>query len=96
MLRESCQQDTWCVYVLRCRNGYLYIGITNDLQKRLKLHEKGKGSKFVRSQRPFELLKVIHCMDQRGARKLECGLKKLKRRDKFNALGVEYCEIQEK
>jgi putative endonuclease len=96
MLRKSYQQNSWHVYVLRCRNSYLYIGITNNLQKRLKMHEKGKGSKFVASQRPFELLKVIHCKDQKGARKLEYSLKKLRRRDKFSALGIEYCEIPKK
>ena len=76
-------QNLWCLYVLSCRNGYLYTGITNNLQKRLASHEKGTGSKFVRSQRPFELLKAIYCKDESEARKLEYSFKKLKRSDKL-------------
>lgn len=93
-MEKSKNQNVWCVYVLSCRNSYLYIGITNNLTKRLAAHEKGTGSKFVRSQRPFKLLKPIYCKDESEARRLEYGLKKLKRRDKFEALGIEYFEVR--
>ncbi len=93
---RSDNQNAWCVYVLRCRNNYLYIGITNDLKKRLTAHDSGKGSKFVKSHRPFQLMKIIFCIDGREARKLEYSLKKLKRRDKFSALGMEYCDVLKK
>ena len=86
----------WCVYVLSCRNSYLYTGITNNLTKRLAAHEKGTGSKFVRSQRPFKLLKTIYCKDESEARRVEYNLKKLRRRDKFEALGIEYFEVRRK
>ena len=91
---KSKNQNLWCVYVLSCKNSYLYTGITNNLRKRLAAHEKGTGSKFVRSQRPFELLKAIYCADESEARKLEYSLKRLKRRDKFKALGIEYFDVQ--
>jgi putative endonuclease len=83
-------QSNWCVYVLLCRNNYLYIGMTNNLEKRMAAHGNGKGSKFVRSHRPFELLKEICCTDEKEARKLEYTLKKLKRQDKFKKLDLEY------
>ena len=82
--------------MLSCRNSYLYIGMTNDLEKRLAAHEKGTGSKFVRSQRPFKLLKAIYCKDESEARKLEYSLKKLRRRDKFKVLGIEYSDVLRK
>jgi len=41
--------NNWYVYVLKCRNNYLYVGVTNNLERRLKEHEKGTGSKFVRA-----------------------------------------------
>lgn len=84
----------WCVYVLLCRKNYLYIGITNNLKKRMAAHEQGNGSKFVKSHRPFELIKIIYCVDSTEARKLEYSLKKLKRQDKFKELGLEYCAVQ--
>ena len=94
---ESPDNDeTWCVYALCCSNKYLYIGITNNLRNRLKAHNNGTGSKFVRSRRPFELMKVIQCNDAREARRLEYRLKKLKRREKFGELGIEYFDAREK
>ena len=93
---KSKNQNLWCLYVLSCINCYLYIGITNNLKKRLTAHEKGIGSKFVRSHRPFKLLKAVYCKDASEARRLECSLKKLKRRDKFEVLGIEYFEVRRK
>ena len=76
----------WCVYVLNCRNGSLYTGITNDLVNRLQQHERGKGSKYVRSRRPFELVKTISCKDAGEARRLEFDLKRLTRKEKIAVL----------
>jgi ribonuclease HI len=78
----------WCVYVLHCRNGSLYTGITNDLAQRLKQHEQGKGSKYVRSWRPFELVRTISCKDTAEARRLEYDLKRLTRKEKIAALDL--------
>ncbi len=85
--------DNWCVYVLRCRNNYLYIGMTNNIEKRLKEHDNGTGSKFVRTWRPFKLVKVISCKDSTEARKLEYRLKRLKRDDKLRILEIEERKI---
>ena len=38
----------WYVYILECQNGHLYTGITNDLEKRLKAHQKGRGAKYTK------------------------------------------------
>jgi len=46
----------WFVYMLRCSNGCLYTGITTDVQKRLKVHNSGKGSAYVRAHRPAKLV----------------------------------------
>jgi len=92
-MRSTDNQSPWCVYILRCQNNYLYTGMTNNLRKRMKAHENGSGSKFVRSHSPFKMIKVIYCIDEKEARKLEYSLKKLKRRDKFRVLGMEYCDV---
>jgi predicted GIY-YIG superfamily endonuclease len=78
----------WCVYVLKCLNNSLYIGLTNNLERRLKEHERGRGSKFVRSWRPFELVKTISCKDAGEARRLEYYLKGLTRRKKIEVLDL--------
>ena len=76
----------WCVYVLRCRNNSLYIGMTNNLEKRIEKHNLGIGSKFVRSWRPFDLVKTIPCESAGEARRLESELKRLPRRKKIETL----------
>jgi putative endonuclease len=87
----------WCVYVLRCRNNFLYTGLTNNIERRLKEHGRGKGSKFVRSRRPFELVKTIPCKSAREARSIEYNLKRLKRSRKIEVLGIRIGTIaQEK
>lgn len=84
----------WCVYVLKCRNNALYIGITNNIGKRLREHGQGKGSKFVRSWRPFELVKTIPCKTPGEARSLEYRLKRLTRNKKIETLGLELGPIR--
>ena len=82
----NVQNDNWCVYILKCRNNSLYTGMTNNIERRLKEHEQGRGSRFVRSWKPFELVKTIPCKNAEEVRKLEYALKKLKRREKIDAL----------
>jgi len=86
---DKSNKENCCVYVLKCRNNYLYIGLTNNIDRRLKEHERGTGSKFVRSQRPFELVKTIPCKNAKQARSLEYHLKKLKRSRKIEVLDLE-------
>lgn len=78
----------WCVYVLLCRSTHLYTGSTNDIAKRLKQHEQGTGSRFVRSHLPFRLVRTIPCRSGREARQLESRIKKLSRKKKEGLLGL--------
>jgi len=58
---------SWIVYMVRLKNGSLYTGITNNLERRLKTHADGKGSKYVRSHLPFELVYKEIVADQSAA-----------------------------
>ncbi|PCK23727.1 hypothetical protein CEY02_00160 [Bacillus pumilus] len=49
------EKDNHYFYVLKCADGSLYAGYTNDLQKRLTAHNSGKGAKYTRARRPVEL-----------------------------------------
>ena len=44
----------WTVYILRCGDGTLYTGCTNDLPRRLAAHRSGRGAKYTRSRLPVE------------------------------------------
>jgi putative endonuclease len=42
----------WFVYIIECEDNSLYVGATNDPERRFKEHQQGKGSKYVRSRKP--------------------------------------------
>jgi predicted GIY-YIG superfamily endonuclease/ribonuclease HI len=92
-VRTVTNSGPWCVYVLRCSNNSLYIGMTNDLEKRIEKHKLGIGSKFVRSWRPFELVKTIPCKNAGEARRLEYHLKTFTRSRKIEVLELDQCTI---
>ncbi len=74
------------VYILRCSDGTLYTGITNDLTKRLSDHNSSAaGAKYTRSRRPVDLVYSETCADKSAALKREMAIKKLSRSEK-NAL----------
>ena len=85
-VRPETNSRPWCIYVLRCSNNSLYIGMTNNLEKRLEKHRLGTGSKYVRSWRPCELVKTIPCRNAGEARRLEFDLKRLTRKKKIEVL----------
>jgi ribonuclease HI len=86
---DKAHNENWCVYVLKCSNNAFYIGSTNNLERRLEEHEQGRGSKFVRSRRPFELVKTVSRKNAGEARSLEYHLKKLTRAKKIEVLDLE-------
>jgi putative endonuclease len=53
--RKIMRHGTFSVYILECSDGTFYTGYTKDLKARLKLHNSGRGSKYVRSRRPARL-----------------------------------------
>jgi putative endonuclease len=72
------------VYILRTSKNTLYIGQTNNLEKRLRQHKdkKGKGSKYMRSFESFELVYVEKHKTRSEALKREIELKKLTKNEK--------------
>ena len=46
----------WYVYILRCGDGTLYTGTTDDVERRLAVHRAGKGAKDTRGRAPLELV----------------------------------------
>ncbi|MFM8735605.1 MAG: GIY-YIG nuclease family protein [Pirellulales bacterium] len=74
----------WLVYILRCRDGSLYTGITNDLSRRLKTHAAGKASRYTRSRLPVRLAYQEPQPTRSQALKREVAIKKLSRRGKMD------------
>ena len=70
------------VYVLRCGDGSLYTGWTNDLKQRLAAHQSGKGAKYTKGRLPIEMVYFEEMPDKSAALKRENELKKLKKPEK--------------
>ena len=71
------------VYILRCGDGSLYTGWTNDLPRRLAAHQVGKGGKYTRSHLPVELVYQETYDTPTQARRREWQLKQLSREEKL-------------
>ena len=74
--------DAW-VYMLRCRDGSLYTGWTNDLDKRLATHLAGKASRYTASRLPVELAFAASMPDRGAAMREEARIKRLSREQKL-------------
>ena len=80
--RAKTTKPRWLVYLLRCRDGSLYTGITNDLPKRLKVHAAGKASRYTRSRLPVTLASSEPQTSKSAALKREAAIKRLRRAEK--------------
>lgn len=73
-------------YILRCSDGTLYSGWTNDLEKRLKAHNAGKGGKYTRSRLPVELAYFEEFDSKNEAMSREYRFKQLSREEKLKLI----------
>ena len=64
-------EKQWTLYILQCRDGTLYTGITDDLQRRLVAHSSGKGAKYTRGRGPFLVRYTELCGDHSQALRRE-------------------------
>lgn len=83
------------VYMLRCKDGSLYTGWTNDLEHRLAMHSSGRGAKYTRGRGPLELVYSEELPDKEEALRRECAIKKLRREQKLALLQTWQARIAE-
>ena len=76
-------------YILKCADETLYCGWTNDLEKRVKAHNEGKGAKYTRSRLPVELVYFETFETQIEAQRREYQIKKLPRQKKLKLIGKQ-------
>ena len=83
---NKMNKNKWVVYLVKCSDNTLYCGITNDLKKRMKAHNSGKGAKYTRSRRPVKLVGVSSEMTKSDALKLEYRVKQVPAERKYYVL----------
>jgi putative endonuclease len=73
----------WFVYLLECSDNSLYCGITNDLEKRIGVHNSGRGAKYTKTRLPVKLYWFEESRDRSSASKREYQIKRLSRDKKL-------------
>lgn len=73
-------------YIVRCADGTLYTGWTNDLEKRMKAHNEGMGAKYTRSRRPVELVYSEEHETKEEAMSREYRIKRMSRQQKMELI----------
>ena len=74
------------VYLLRCADGTLFTGYTDDPVRRSKVHNAGKGAKYTRARLPVELVYQEACADKSAALRREYEIKQLTRVQKLKLI----------
>lgn len=73
---------SWYVYMLRCRDGSLYTGCTDNVDRRLSVHNRGKGARYTRSRLPVTVVYRETCPDHSSALRREAAIKRLSKEKK--------------
>ena len=71
------------VYILRCADGTLYTGITDDVERRVAAHNSGRGAKYTRGRGPVVPVYREQCPDKPSALRREAAVKRLRRAEKL-------------
>ena len=88
-MSETCQ-PAWAVYILRCRDGKLYTGISTNLDQRIKDHNRGKGCRYTAYRRPVTLVYSEPHPDRSSAMKREVQIKRWPRKKKKSLIDGSY------
>lgn len=82
-MKKRAHPSRWIVYVLRCADGSLYTGITNDLRRRLAAHRAGTASRYTRTRGPVRVVHREPAADRGAALRREAAIKRLPRTAKL-------------
>ena len=88
-MADETQADAAFVYMLRCADGTLYTGWTNDLEKRVKAHNDGRGAKYTHARRPVTLVYSEALPSKEAALRREAAVKKLTRAQKLALIAAK-------
>ncbi|MEO7936823.1 MAG: GIY-YIG nuclease family protein [Dokdonella sp.] len=83
MARKSAAVKSWCLYLIECRNGSYYAGITNDLDARYLAHVEARGARYTRANPPRRLIGSRAYPDRSSASRAEAAIKRLPRASKI-------------
>ena len=86
MSKKTPRNSEYFVYIVKCKNDTYYTGYTNNLEKRIGLHNKGKGAKYLRGKGPITLMFFKEYKYLKCALNEERRIKSLRRHEKEKLL----------
>ena len=90
------QQNNFYFYVLECSDNTLYAGYTNDVKRRLAVHNAGKGAKYTKARLPVTCIYHEAFETKNEAMRVEYAFKQLTRKQKLDYIRRNSNEITEK
>lgn len=84
--QEGRRENMNYTYIVRCRDGTLYTGWTNNLEKRMEAHNSGKGARYTKSRRPVKLVYYEEFETKEEAMSREYAIKHMKKSKKEKLL----------
>jgi predicted GIY-YIG superfamily endonuclease len=72
----------WFLYIVECRDGSLYTGVTNDIERRVNQHNEGTGARYTRSRRPVRVRYQETCDSRSTALVRECAVRLMSPKEK--------------
>ena len=75
-------------YMVRCQDGSLYTGWTNDIEHRIEAYNSGRGAKYTKARRPVKLVYYETFLTKQEAMKREYEIKRMTKREKESLLGT--------
>ncbi|AWB67049.1 GIY-YIG nuclease family protein [Saccharobesus litoralis] len=90
-------REKWSVYLILASDTSLYCGITNDVERRFKQHQTGKGAKYFRGRQPVKVAWQLNNLTHRQAAAIEPKIKKLSRKRKCQLVNQQsnYSELEQ-
>jgi putative endonuclease len=82
------RESTFFVYIVQCANGTYYTGYTNNLENRIKLHNSGRGAKYLRGKGPVELVYAKEYRYYKIALNVEREIKSYTRKEKEELIRI--------
>jgi len=76
----------WHLYIIKCKDGKLYTGISNNVEKRVAAHNKGAGCRFTKYRLPVVLVYKEHCGTRSAATRREIVIKRFTKQEKLSLI----------
>ena len=76
------KKNVYYTYIVKCKYGTYYTGYTDNIEKRINLHNEGKGAKYLRGRGPVELVHQKKYKSKNEAMRAECNIKSMTKQQK--------------